>query len=68
METKKKSITERGQINNCEYLISITDQDNGLFLGTAICLCKQLHMNFSDSDFTVLYVQCIEWLGENCKN
>jgi len=67
MEQKKKSITERGKINNCDYLISVTEQENGLFIGTAICLCKPLHENFTDSDFTVVYVYCIEWLNNNCK-
>lgn len=67
MEVQKKSITERGQINDCEYLISISDKGNDQFTGTAICLCKPLHKNFIDSDFTVVYVQCIEWLSENCK-
>lgn len=68
MEPNKKSVTERGRINNCDYLISITEQDSGLFFGTAICLCKPLHGNFTDSDYTVVYVRCIEWLSDNCKN
>jgi hypothetical protein len=65
---EKNSFTERNQINNCEYLIAITEQENDLYVGTAICLCEPMKWEkFKDSVFEVVYVKCIEWLNQNCK-
>jgi len=69
MKPKKTEIIEHGIINNCDYTILITFYEkNKNYLGTAICRCKPTHKNFEGGEIEIVYIECMEWLNNNCKN
>ncbi len=67
MEQRKTELIEDGKIGNCVYKVMITENTDDNYHGIVICKNNLTHEKFSGITLEVVYMECIEWLNNNCK-